>query len=74
MEKIKYNRLSEVLKELGWSQKKLADVLEVKHQTVQQICSNARQMSMERLYEIANILGVNVCELLVDNMPEETTD
>lgn len=63
----KYNRLKEVLFFKEWTQKKLADAMNTKPQTINKICSNERQMSIQRMYEVADILEINVCELLVKN-------
>ena len=71
MEEIKYNRLADVLKEKGWTQKDLANKLEVSQQAIQKICTNRSQMSMQRLYLVADILEVDVCDLLISNQKEQ---
>lgn len=69
MERKQYNRLSEVLHEKGMTQQDLADKLGVSQQAIQKVCSNRSQMSVQRMYTVADILGVNVCDLLVSNTP-----
>lgn len=59
------NRIRIVLAELNKKNKWLADELGKNQATVSQWCNNARQPSVETLFEIAKILDVNVRELLV---------
>lgn len=63
---IKYNRIRDILKERGTSQKWLADKTGVSPNLMSQICMNKHQPNIERLFEIAKILNVHPCELLGD--------
>lgn len=71
MTKKEYNRIKEVLvrkkRTNGW----LAKELKVSRTTVSRWCTNDSQPSFENLYKIADVLGVHVCELLVDNNPSK---
>lgn len=67
MGKTIYNRIKSVLAEKNRSGKELADALGVGDETVSTWCTNARQPSVKRLFEIAAILDVDVRTLLVSN-------
>jgi transcriptional regulator with XRE-family HTH domain len=67
MKKGHYNRLRVVLAELEIPQKELAKGLDVGRVTVSRWCSNEQQPSIENLYRIANYLGVEVRELLIQS-------
>ena len=61
----KLNRLKEILVREGVSQKDLAAELEKNVHTVSNWCINKSQPHLKDLYRIAEILDVEVCELLV---------
>lgn len=61
----KLNRLKEILVREGVSQKDLAAELEKNVHTVSNWCINKSQPHLKDLYRIAEILDVDVCELLV---------
>lgn len=65
------NRIRVVLAELNKKNKWLADKLGKNQATVSQWCNNARQPSVETLFDIANALDVNVQKLLVPTKNEE---
>lgn len=60
------NRIKEVLTEKGIKQTWLAEKLEKSFNMVNEYCNNKRQPSIEVLYDIAELLDVNVKELLKD--------
>ncbi len=62
----KLNRIKEVLVRQGISQKDLAAQLEKNEHTVSNWCINKSQPHLKELYKVAEILEVNVCDLLVD--------
>ena len=59
------NRIKEVLKEKGIKQVWLADKLGKSYNMVNGYVQNRQQPRLEVLIEIANILNVNVTELLI---------
>jgi len=61
------NRIKEVLKEKGIKQTWLAEQLGKSYNVVNGYVQNRKQPRIEVLYEIAEILGVSVKELLIDN-------
>jgi putative transcriptional regulator len=61
------NRIKEVLEEKGIKQKWLAEQLRKSYNIVNGYVQNRQQPRIEVLYEIAEILGVNVKELLIDS-------
>ncbi|NJM25071.1 MAG: helix-turn-helix transcriptional regulator [Bacteroidia bacterium] len=62
----KYNCIKEVLAEKGKTQAWLAAELGKEFLTVNRYANNARQPSIETLYEIARILKVKPSQLLVE--------
>lgn len=62
----RFNKLKEVLVRKGVNQKALAAQLEKNEHTVSNWCINKSQPHLKELFKIAEILEVNVCELLVD--------
>ena len=58
------NRLRVVLAELNKKNKWLAGELGKNQATVSQWCNNVRQPSIETLAEIANVLNVDIRQLL----------
>ena len=63
----KLNRIKEVLVRQSVSQKDLAAHLEKNEHTVSNWCINKSQPHLKELYKIAEILKVNVCDLLANN-------
>ena len=61
------NRIKEVLEEKGIKQTWLAEQLGKSYNMVNGYVQNRQQPRIEVLYEIAEILGVSVKELLIDN-------
>ena len=59
------NRIKEVLDERGIKQVWLAEKLNKSYNMVNSYVQNRRQPSLEVLYEIAQILNVDVSELLI---------
>lgn len=60
------NRIKEVLKDKGISQTWLAKQLGKSYNTINEYSRNVRQPSLEDLYEIAEILNVEVKDLLIE--------
>ncbi|MBW8244531.1 helix-turn-helix domain-containing protein [Muricauda oceani] len=65
----KFNRIKEILVRQGVSQKDLAFQLEKNEHTVSNWCINKSQPHLKDLFKIAEILEVDVCELLVSTKP-----
>ena len=62
------NRIKEVLEEKGIKQTWLAEKIGKSFSQTNAYVSNRRQPSIELLYEIASLLGVEAKDLLVDNI------
>ncbi len=60
------NRIKEVLETRGIKQKWLAKQMEKSYNMVNSYAQNRRQPSLEDLYKIAEILDVEVRELLIE--------
>lgn len=60
----KLNRIGKVMKSQGRTGRWLADQLQVRPYTVSRWVQNHQQPSLKTLFEIAKLLGVDVCELL----------
>jgi len=60
------NRIKEVLKDKGISQSWLAKQTGKSYNTINEYSRNVRQPSLEDLYKIAEILDVEVKELLIE--------
>lgn len=60
------NRIKEVLKAKGISQTWLADQMDKSYTTINEYARNKRQPSLEDLYKVAEILNVEVKELLIE--------
>ena len=58
------NRIKKVLKEKGISQTWLAKQMGKSYNSINEYARNVRQPSIEDLYRIAKVLGVNVKDLL----------
>lgn len=65
----KFNRIKEILVRQGVSQKDLALQLDKNEHTVSNWCINKSQPHLKDLFKIAEILNVDVCELLVPTKP-----
>ncbi len=61
----RYNRIKAVLADKQLTSKWLADQVGRNKATVSRWCSNQVQPPLETLYQIADLLEVDVCELLV---------
>lgn len=66
MEQKELNRIKEVLKSQGRTNKWLAAQLGRNEVTVSRWCRNSQQPDLETLFEIARVLGVPARELLVE--------
>ncbi|HTG54792.1 MAG TPA: helix-turn-helix transcriptional regulator [Niabella sp.] len=64
-QKKRYNRIKIVLIEQEKTNIWLAETLNVSRTTVSKWCTNDNQPTVESLFKIAEVLGVEVCELLV---------
>ena len=60
------NRIKEVLEEKGIKQKLLAEKLSKSYNMVNSYVQNRQQPRLEVLYEIAEILNVEVKDLLIE--------
>ncbi|MFD2203165.1 helix-turn-helix domain-containing protein [Shivajiella indica] len=68
MDKIKrYNRIKAVLADSGKSNKDIAEHFKIQEETVSRWMSNKAQPSLQRLFEIAEFLDVDVRILIVSN-------
>ncbi|GAB1452671.1 helix-turn-helix transcriptional regulator [Draconibacterium sp.] len=65
------NRIKAVLEQKGIKQIWLAEQLEKSYNMVHSYVQNKRQPSIDDLYKIAEILNVDIKELLVSNKPEQ---
>ena len=61
------NRIKEVLEQKGIKQIWLAEKIEKSYNMVNSYAQNRRQPSLEDLYKIADILDVDIKELIVSN-------
>lgn len=60
-----YNRIKAVLAEKGKTNNWLAEQLSVNRTTVSKWCRNEMQPRVETLFQIADVLNIDVRELLV---------
>ena len=68
----KYNKIADVLKQDGRTQRWLADRLGVSANAMNNWCQQKSQPSLERLFDMAKILKVNVVDLInVDYIPDQ---
>jgi transcriptional regulator with XRE-family HTH domain len=63
----KINKIKEVLVRKGISQKQLAAQLEKNEHTVSNWCINKSQPHLRDLQKIAELLEVDICDLLISN-------
>lgn len=61
------NKIKEVLEEKGIKQKWLAEKMNKSYNMINSYAQNRRQPSIEDLYKIAEILDVDIKELLISN-------
>lgn len=61
------NRIKEVLEEKGFKQTWLAERLSKSYNMVNGYAKNRRQPSLSDLYKIADILNIDVKDLLISN-------
>lgn len=72
--KMNLNRIKAVLADAGQTNKWLADQLGKDPVTISKWCTNTTQPDLQTLSKIAEILGVNIRELLVDMVPSKQID
>lgn len=65
------NRIKSVLADKDKTNLWLAEKLSKNKSTVSKWCTNDQQPTIETLFDIAEALGVNACELLVKNQNSE---
>lgn len=68
-EKVKINRLKIILTEKEISQKDFARMVKKTPNTITRICNNDTQPSLRFLREMAIVLDVEICDLLVPVKP-----
>ena len=68
------NRIKAVLADAGQTNKWLADQLGKDPVTISKWCTNTTQPDLQTLSKIAEILGVNIRELLIDMVPSKQID
>lgn len=68
---MKLNRIKAVLVEQDKSQKWLAEQLGKSFSTANAYCCNRQQPNLDTLYRIAQLLSVELKELIVDNTKNE---
>lgn len=68
---MKLNRIKAVLVEQDKSQKWLAEQLGKSFSTTNAYCCNRQQPNLDTLYRIAQLLSVEIKELIVDNTKNE---
>ena len=65
------NRIKEILEQKGIKQIWLAEKLGKSYNMVNSYAKNRRQPSLENLYKIAEILQVDIKELLISNIKDK---
>ncbi|MGM9738289.1 MAG: helix-turn-helix transcriptional regulator [Candidatus Cryptobacteroides sp.] len=68
---MKLNRIKSVLVDKDLSQKWLAEKIGKSFSTTNAYCCNRQQPNLETLYKIAQLLSVDLKELIVDVVPED---
>lgn len=71
MEDKKLNRITDVLRKQGRTNKWLSGQIDRNQVTVSRWCRNVQQPDLETLYKIAELLSVHICELLTEDFPEK---
>lgn len=74
MEEKKLNKIGDILREQGRTNKWLAGKVGKSQVSVSRWCRNTQQPDLETLYRVAYVLGVQVCDLLVEDYRPEETD
>lgn len=69
--RITMNRIKEVLEQKGIKQTWLAEKLGKSYNMVNAYAQNRQQPRLETLMEIADILDIDVKELIISNKPEQ---
>ena len=62
----RFNRIDEVLSEIERSRKWLSDKTGINYRTVVRYCSNESQPRLDKLKQIALVLGVRMSDLIID--------
>ena len=68
---MKLNRIKEFLDKERRSQSWLAKEINISRGTVSKLCKPESNVSIQRIYEIAEALGVSPCDLLIEPKKEE---
>ena len=68
---MKMNRIKDVLREKGLTQVWLAKELDKSFKMVNAYACNRKQPSLETLFTIANLLGIGVKDLIVEDKTEK---
>ena len=68
------NRIKVVLAEKNVQSKQLGQMVGVSRTTISKWVNNKQQPTLNHLYEIADALEVNICELLVNNANKELNE
>jgi len=63
---MKLNRLKVVMAELGISQKALGEKMGVSSASISNLANNRSQPSLQKLFMLADALGVSPCSLIND--------
>lgn len=71
MAKVEINRIKVALAETKKKNKWLAEKIGKDESTISQWCTNARQPSLENLLKIANVLKIDIRELLYSTNKNE---
>lgn len=69
MEKYAFNTIKASLKAAGMSQTELAARLEISKQAMSDLCNNRAQPSLNRLFQIAALIGCSPQDLLAKKNP-----
>ncbi len=64
-------RIKERRKELGWSQEKLAEVIDVAVAYLSRVERGSSKVTLTRLAQISNVLQIPICELIIGVTKEE---
>ncbi|MFW6281658.1 MAG: helix-turn-helix domain-containing protein [bacterium] len=65
------NKIQERLDEIGWSQSRLAEELDVSRQIVNKIIHGRKNVTLEEIKLIADILGINLEDLVQEKDKNE---
>ncbi len=67
-------RIQERLDEIGWSQSRLADELGVSRQIINKIIHGRKNVTLEEIKLIADILGISLEDLVQENNENEVEE